>query len=51
MSAENEHPLVDGMQFAEGASKDAMKTGKKKMQNEFSAEMSKVESNEQTNAL
>lgn len=35
MSAENEHPLVDGMQFAEGASKDAMKTGKKKMQNEF----------------
>jgi len=38
MSAENEHPLVDGMQFAEGANTEAQKTGKKKMQNEFSAD-------------
>jgi hypothetical protein len=38
MSAENEHLLVDGMQFAEGADANAQKTGKKKMQNEFSAD-------------
>ena len=34
----NEHPLVDGMMFSEGNTAEEAKTGKKKMENEFTNE-------------